>query len=74
VIRAQGQNIDEPLAGFTTSGLDFYEQDGLGAVTSLSNSAGTVAQSYTYDSFGNPTKSSGNVANPFRYTGRDFNL
>lgn len=35
---------------------------------------GTVAQSYTYDSFGNMTNSCGNVANPFRYTGtgRDF--
>jgi RHS repeat-associated protein len=27
---------------------------------------------YTYDSFGNTTNSSGNVTNPFRYTGRDF--
>lgn len=40
--------------------------------TSLTNSAGAVAQSYTYDSFGNTTNSSGSVANPFRYTGRDF--
>ena len=53
-------------------GADFYEQDGLGSVTSLTNGTGTVAQSYTYDSFGNTTNSSGNVANPFRYTGRDF--
>jgi len=27
---------------------------------------------YTYDSFGNATGSSGSVANTFRFTGRDF--
>ena len=69
---AQGQSIDEPLAESTAGGTDYYEQDGLGSVTSLTNSAGALAQTYTYDSFGNATNSSGNIANPFRYTGRDF--
>ena len=69
---AQGQNIDEPLAEFTTGGTNFYEQDGLGSVTSLTNGAGALSQTYTYDSFGKTSNSSGNVANPFRYTGRDF--
>jgi RHS repeat-associated protein len=69
---AQGQSIDEPLAELASGATSFYEQDGLGSVTSLTNSAGALAQSYTYDSFGNITNSSGNVANPFRYTGRDF--
>ena len=31
-----------------------------------------MAESYTYDSFGNTTNSSVNVTNPFRFTGRDF--
>jgi RHS repeat-associated protein len=31
-----------------------------------------VAQSYTYDSFGNQTASSGSLTNYFRYTGREF--
>ena len=69
---ADTQDIDEPLAESTASGLDFYEQDGLGSITSLTNSAGALAQTYTYDSFGNTTNSSGNIANPFRFTGRDF--
>jgi RHS repeat-associated protein len=38
----------------------------------LSNSAGVLAQTYTYDSFGNETASSGSVTNYFRYTGREF--
>lgn len=69
----QSLSIDEPLAESTSDGIDYYEQDGLGSVTSLTNSAGIVAQTYTYDSFGNTTNSSGNVVNPFRYTGRHFN-
>ena len=51
---------------------NFYEADGLGSVTSLSTSAGAVSQTYTYDSFGNTTTSSGSLTNFFRYTARDF--
>jgi RHS repeat-associated protein len=69
---AQGQNIDEPLAESVGGATYDYEQDGLGSVTSLTNTSGTVAQSYTFDSFGDTTNSSGSIANPFRYTGRDF--
>ncbi|MGB7154128.1 MAG: IPT/TIG domain-containing protein [Candidatus Acidiferrales bacterium] len=69
---AQGQNIDEPLAMDRSGTIDYYEQDGLGSVTSLSASNGSLAQSYTYDSFGNTTNSSGSLTNFFRYTGREF--
>jgi RHS repeat-associated protein len=50
----------------------FYQSDGLGSVTSLSSSLGTVAASYTYDSFGNLTAQSGSATNPYQFTGRDF--
>ena len=69
---AQGPNIDEPLAMDRSGTIDYYEQDGLGSVTSLTASNGSVAQSYTYDSFGNQTASSGSLTNFFRYTGREF--
>lgn len=68
----QGRNVDEPLAMQRGTTTDYYEQDGIGSVTSLTNAAGAVAQTYTYDSFGNTTNSSGSLANPFRYTGREF--
>jgi RHS repeat-associated protein len=68
----QTQNIDEPLAMDRSGTVDFYEQDGLGSVTSLTNSTGTVTQTYAYDSFGNTTNSSGSLTNFFRYTGREF--
>ena len=41
-------------------------------MTSLTASNGSLAQSYTYDSFGNQTASSGSLTNFFRYTGREF--
>ena len=69
---AQGQNIDEPLAESVGGATYDYEQDGLGSVTSLTNSSGTLSLSYTYDSFGKITASSGSASNPFRYTGRDL--
>ncbi len=68
----QTQNIDEPLADLRSGSDSYYEVDGLGSVTSLSNSAGSVANTYTYDSFGMLTTSSGTLTNPFRYTAREF--
>ncbi len=69
---AQSGIIDEPLAMLRAGVSSYYEADGLGSATSLSNTAGTLAQTYTFDSFGNLTSSSGSLSNQFRYTGRDF--
>jgi len=41
------------------------------SVTSLSIGAGSVAQTYAYDSFGEQTGSTGSLTNPFQYTGRE---
>ena len=67
-----GLNIDEPLAVLQGSTTSYYQADGLGSITSLSNSSGANAQTYTYDSFGNMTASSGSLVNRFLYTGREF--
>jgi RHS repeat-associated protein len=69
---AQGAGTDEPLAEARGGTTALYEQDGLGSVTSLSGSAGTLANTYTYDSFGVLTASTGTMGNPFQYTGRDY--
>lgn len=68
----QGLGVDEQLAQLRSGATSYYQADGLASITSLSNSAGTVAGTYAYDSFGNLTASTGTVANPFRYTGREF--
>jgi YD repeat-containing protein len=46
---AQTENVDEPLAMLRSSATSYYHADGLGSVTSLSNTAGALAQTYTFD-------------------------
>ncbi len=67
----QTQSIDEPLAMLRSSATSYYHADGLGSISSLSNATGTIANSYTYDSFGKLTNSTGSLVNPFRYTARE---
>ena len=43
----QPQNIDEPLAMLRSSTTSYFHADGLGSVTSLSNAAGSIANTYT---------------------------
>lgn len=38
----------------------------------MSNGTGALSNTYTYDSFGNLTVSSGTLTNPFRYIRREF--
>jgi RHS repeat-associated protein len=64
--------IDEPLSELRASTPSYYEQDGINVVSSLSNSTGALTNTYTYDSFGKLTASSGTIANPFQYTSREF--
>jgi len=68
----QGQGIDQPFAEVRSGTTSYYEQDGLGSVSSLSNSAASLANTYTYDSFGNLTASAGTLTNPFQFAGREF--
>gem|GEM_PF-5627349 len=69
---AQGPAIDEPLAQLRGGATHFYNADGLGSITSLTDSTGAVAATCTYDSFGNAVSTAGTVANPFRYTAREW--
>ncbi len=68
----QGLGIDEPLAMVRGGASYYYNADGLGSITSLTSASGQIAASYTYDSFGKLTASTGTVTNPFRYTGREY--
>ncbi len=68
---SDGLNIDESLAMLRSAATSYYHADGLGSVTSLSNAAGALAQTYTFDSFGKQTASSGSLTNSFQYTARE---
>ena len=67
-----GLRIDEPLAELRSGTTSYYQMDGMGSATSLSNGSGALANTYTYDSFGNLVASTGTILNSFRYTGREF--
>lgn len=69
---AQGDLIDEPLSMLRSGAISYYERDGLGSITSLSNAAAALTNTYTYDSFGKLIASMGGVTNPFQYAGREF--
>jgi RHS repeat-associated protein len=68
----QEVSVDMPLSMLRSGTGSYYEQDGLGSVTSLSNSAGTLANTYNYDSFGKLNVSTGTLTNPYQYTAREF--
>ena len=67
-----GPGIDEPLVGQRQPQIFYYEADGLGSITSLTTPTGSLAATYTYDSFGFMTASTGSATNWFRYTARQF--
>ena len=68
----QSPGIDRPFAELRSGTTSYYQQDALGSVTSLSNGAGALANTYAYDSFGKLIASTGTLTNPFQYTGREF--
>ena len=52
----------------------YYHYDGLGSTRQLTNSAGAVAVTYTYDAFGNKIAGTGTSANVYGFTGeQQFN-
>jgi len=75
----QGSGIDEPLAITQNNATWYYQADGLGSITSLTDLTGTVTDSYPYDSQGNAFDQNGNLlpsagsgGNLFRFTGREY--
>jgi len=62
-------NIDESFVR-QSSNNEFYHTDALGSTLALSNAAGAVQTSYSYEAFGKTTIT-GTSSNPFQYTGRE---
>lgn len=66
-----GDGVDEPLTMTRGGTTYFYTRDALGSVRELTNSAGAVQETYTYNSYGQlsvaPT-----IVNPFTFTGREY--
>ncbi len=69
---AMRPGIDQPLSMLRSGATSYYETDGLGSVTSLTDGAGSAVGSYVYESFGKQTSPEGGMTNSFRYTAREF--
>ena len=70
-----GPGVDEPLSMYNlnTGYTYYYHQDGLGSVTELTDFTQIIVNTYRYDPFGKrKTSTSETVANPFEYTGREY--
>ncbi|MBA5873202.1 MAG: DUF4157 domain-containing protein [Nitrospira sp. CR1.2] len=61
-----------PTTTPVADGTLYYHQDGLGTVTELTDSNGSVAKAYAYDAYGNILESPGTLEQPYTYTGREF--
>lgn len=63
-------SIDEPVVRQSAAGAEYYHADALGSVLALTNNAGAVTTTYSYEPFG-ATTITGTSSNPFQYTGRE---
>jgi RHS repeat-associated protein len=67
--------VDDPLSMLRGGATSYYQNDGIGSITSLSNQTAALASTYTFDSFGKlAAASTGTITNPFRYTAREFDI
>ncbi len=70
---SHGDQVDQPLvlqkAG---QGFFYYHSNHQGSVTHLTDSSGTIANSYVYDSYGRRLSVAEAVSQPFSYTGREY--
>jgi RHS repeat-associated protein len=55
-----------------TGTIAFYHADGLGSITSITDSTGSALAAYTRNSFGMSLNSAGSLVNPYRYTAREW--
>lgn len=65
-----GAGIDNKLRQTLNGQTSYYLSDHLGSTTALVDSAGTITDQNSYDSFGNPTNA--NFASRYQFTGREF--
>jgi RHS repeat-associated protein len=66
-----GPGIDEPLA-VRAGQVYYFVTDGMGSVSLLTNSAGSVQNKYVYDAWGVVRSQTTAIPNVFGYTGREF--
>ena len=66
-----GAGIDEAFSRTDSTGSYSYLTDNLGSTMALTNSAGAIQTSYSYEPYGNTTASGASSTNALQYTGRE---
>ena len=68
-----GLGVDERYARDDVSGKTFFLTDALGSTLALTNTSGSVVQTYRYEPYGQVTLGTGSpsLTNPYQYTGRE---
>lgn len=64
--------IDHPIYMKRDDGNYYYLYDHLGSVIALIDDKGEIVAEYDYDAWGNIIKEEGDIENPFRFTGREW--
>ncbi|MCK4735244.1 MAG: hypothetical protein KAT65_22515, partial [Methanophagales archaeon] len=67
-----GPGIDEPISMSRDGIKAYYHFNGLGSVTSLTDSSENLLASYKYEPFGRIMEETGSIVNPYRFTGREY--
>ncbi len=71
-VYVNGPGIDEVLSVRVGGVLYPVLYDGLGSVTGLMNSAGSLVNTYNYKAFGESLSATGSLENRYRYTNREY--
>jgi RHS repeat-associated protein len=64
--------IDHPVCMIWKGKIFYYLLDLLGSVIALADESGEIVAEYEYDAWGNILKEAGDIPNPFRFTGREW--
>jgi RHS repeat-associated protein len=63
---------DDLISQDRLGSVSYYHYDGLGSTRALSNGAGTIADEYYYDAFGEILAQTGSTENDYLYTGEQY--
>ena len=69
-ILTHGPGMDDPIVRTTSTTTQYFHQDGLGSVVSVTNQSGTTDGTARYDAWGNKIASTGTIPQ-YGYTGRE---
>jgi RHS repeat-associated protein len=71
---AYGPIIDEPICMVRNGASYYYHTDHLGSIMDLTDANENVVTTYHYDAFGTILQETGSINNPYRFTGREWDV